>query len=106
MVVYINAIVRGSMNLYSPLVISLPRLEPTHTCQLLRAQHSFPLSIPVILVLAAFPCGAPAPSPADDVPACHDEHTKDVSLEVFLTTAVKAIAPTTIELGERGDNLR
>jgi hypothetical protein len=66
--------------------------------------RSFTLSVFAALAFAAFSYAAPmltnGLSSAAGIAARHDQHTKDVSLEVVLADAIKMIAPITVELGE------
>src|SRR5579872_5091703 len=64
--------------------------------------RSFTLSIFATLAFAVFSYAAPMPNPPPNVVAArHDEHTKDVSLEVVFNAAIEVITPITVELGER-----
>ena len=66
--------------------------------------RSFVISIFATLAFAVFSYAAPmlanGLSPVNAVAARHDEHTKDVSLEVVLNAAIAVITPITVELGE------
>jgi len=65
--------------------------------------RSFTLSMFATLALAAFSYAAPmfaGPAPVNAIAARHDDHTKDVSLEVVLNAAIEVITPITAELGE------
>ena len=65
--------------------------------------RSFILSIAATLAFAVFSFAAPMPaggSPVNAIAARHDDHSKSVSLEVVLNTAIEVITPITEELGE------
>jgi len=63
--------------------------------------RSFVLYIFATLAFAVFSYAAPivAGSPVNAVAARHDDHSKDVSLEIVLNAAIEVITPITEELG-------
>lgn len=64
--------------------------------------RSFTLSIFATLAFAVFSFAAPmiGGSPVNAIAARHDEHSKDVSLEIALKLAIDVITPITEELSE------
>ena len=61
------------------------------------------LSILATLAFAIFSFAAPTPagpSPVNAIAARHDDHSKEVSLEVVLNAAIEVITPITEELSE------
>lgn len=77
---------------------TLSLTPPPHSHSTMR---SFGLSVFATLALAAFSYAAPMVAGVNAIAARHEDHTKSVSLEVVLTTAIELVTPITNELGKR-----